>query len=424
MTLKGIQPEIDRITRKHKENCEDIKCQMDVSKQKLEVQCEEELMFRIQEFQRSEQQARTSVAQRNDIAQALSYEQNEHIARLKKLKEAQMEELENAKKMYQMELETVAKEIELKTSKPDNSRHLELNLKNKREQRKYEMEAELEHINTEMCVSKREWEDARLKASKTKQEGAIKELKKSLLELRETKINDLIKASIIEQAKLDDQMRGTDESIMESEHQAEVQSIRQKLSSTLKTNNELKAKLTATGKSRDQLLRSLAKLQQDFDVASNELDDLIGRKMRKQKQHNELLAETSKQIERTLKSVSDRKEQVKCELDRVKDNMDKESRYDQNIIPSLIVLATISLSQLDCLYDDYRLHDNIKSTLEQEHGERLDELQQYARKAANELDRKLHALRSTINEKEVYLSKAQDLFCTRYKKVDASQSHG
>ena len=329
MTLKGIQPEIDRIARNHQESLEEIKCQTEVSKQKLEVQCEEELLSRIQEFQRNEQHARTSVAQRNNIAQLLLQEQNEHVVRLQKLKESQSEEEENAKKLYQMELETLTKDNELKMSKPDNSRHLEANLRSKREQRKYEMEAELEKMTTDMCVSKREWEEARLEASKTKQEDAIKELKKSLFELRETRINKLIKASIIEQAKLEEQMEEMDESAMEATHQAEIETVRQKLRNNELKANELKTKLTATCNSRGQLLSTLAKLVQDFDMASNKLDEFIDRKTRKEKQHCELLAETSKQIERTLKSVTDREEQVKSELNRVKDSMENESRYDQ-----------------------------------------------------------------------------------------------
>jgi hypothetical protein len=61
-------------------------------------------------------------------------------------------------------------------------------------------------------------------------------------------------------------------------------------------------------------------------------------------------------------------------------------------------------------------HDDAKSALHQEHEHQLDALERHATESASEVERKLLALTNLVKEKEVYLSKAQDLFYARYEK--------
>ena len=76
--------------------------------------------------------------------------------------------------------------------------------------------------------------------------------------------------------------------------------------------------------------------------------------------------------------------------------------------------AMISLSShTNFIY--FRLHHDDKQLALDLHERQLDELQEEAHEAASELDRKVSAMKNIIKEKEVYLSKAQDLLSSRYK---------
>ena len=330
MTLKGIQPNIDRLMRKHKEDCAEIKCQTDVAKQKLEVQSEEELVHRLQEFQRSEQQGGTSsFAQRNDLAGALVQEQNEHIARLKKLKVSLMEEEENIKMLQNLNLETLAKQNEADLNKANSSHNIQYlvrNLQNKQEQRKHELNAEVEAIDREFTEKKRSWEDSWLETSKDRQSHAKEQMTKKLLSWRETKVSDMIRRSMIEQAKLDSQMKPRDDIQVTKAHKEELETLRLELDNQLRRKDELASKFAVANKEQNHLQVSIIQLQRELNAVSNKLEESIARKERKQKQHQEILAETGRQMEQSLETIHGNREEMKLEIRRIKGNIEEESR--------------------------------------------------------------------------------------------------
>ena len=330
MTLKGIQPNIDRLMRKHKDDCDEIKCQTDVAKQKLEVQSEQELMTRLQEFQRSEQQnATTSFAQKNDLAEALVQEQNEHVARLKKLKESLMEEEDNTKKLYNMELETIAKQNEADLNKANSShniQHLLRNLHKKQEQRKYELDAEVDAIDREFAEKKKSWEDSWRETSKERQSHSKEHTRKELLSWRERKVSELIRSNIVEQAKLDGQMKTQDDIQVTKAHKEELESLQLELDSQLRKNDELTSKLAVANKEQDELQVTVTQLERELDIVSAKVRESISRKDRKQKQHHELLAETCRQMEQSLETIHGNQEEIKLEIRRIKENIKEESR--------------------------------------------------------------------------------------------------
>eukprot|EP00956_Cyclotella_meneghiniana_P002287 scaffold2600_cov73-Cyclotella_meneghiniana.AAC.5 len=391
MTLKGIQPNIDRLMRKHKDDCDEIKCQTDVAKQKLEVQSEQELMTRLQEFQRSEQQnATNSFAQRNDLAEALVQEQNEHVARLKKLKESLMEEEDNTNKLYNMELETIAKQNEVDLNKANSShniQHLLRNLNKKQEQRKYELDAEVNAIDREFAEKKKSWEDSWLESSRERQSHIKEQTRKELLSWRERKVSELIRSNIVEQAKLDGQMKTQDDIQVTKAHKEELESLQLELESQLRKNNELTSKLAVANKEQDELQVTVTQLERELNTASAKVKESISRKERKQIQHHELLAETRRQMEQSLETIHGNQKEMKLENRRIKENIKEESR----------------------------LHHSEKQKLHHEHERQLDELQEQACEAASELDRKVLAMKNVIREKEIYLSTAQNLLSSRYK---------
>ena len=101
---------MERLTRKHKEQCEDIKSKTQYAKQKLELQCDNDLSDRIQEYQRKEESNSSIVTQHNEFANRLLQEQNEHSINVTKLKEKLLQEEENIKAIYSLQLQTLAKD--------------------------------------------------------------------------------------------------------------------------------------------------------------------------------------------------------------------------------------------------------------------------------------------------------------------------
>lgn len=343
LTLKGIQPTIDRLTRRHKEDCEEIHCNTKVSRQKLEVQCEDELLSRISEFQRSEQVTRSDITSRNDFSGALLIEQNEQVVRMKKLKESLTEEEVSTKKLHEMELQTLSKRHEAELAKSTSSNtihHLEENLQYKLNQRRHELKGELEQMDRKLAISKKEWEDAYRETLIDRQEKRKDQQTKELLAWRETQINNLIRANV--QARLESETMNSEEFQMESDElqmEAELESLRAKLSSARDKNSEIKAKLVSMSNSRKALQSNLSQIEEDFDSVSIKVDDANSMKERKQRHHEETLAELSRQTDCSLESIRRRQEECKLEVDRTREKMAAESRWA--VLDVLSFLASV-----------------------------------------------------------------------------------
>lgn len=419
MTLKGIQPNIDRLVRKHRDDCDDIKCKTASSKHKLELQCENELLERIHEFQRKENESITCSPRRNDFAHSIMRERDEHAARLKQLKESFMEEEDNAKKMYAMELQTLIKENGVAICKLKSeyiSQHLEQTFTSKQDNRRYELEHELEQIVRDLAVSKKKWEETWTAASQTRIEQQTKQKMKELIASRESKVNEMIRSSIIEQTSIETQGNLFNESHSAAEHNEKLANLHEKISLTRRRNDELRDKISIIAKSRQELQSNLGRLEKDFDAACLKLDEAMAMKERKQKQHDVFLTESCHEIERSIESIHRCQDEVKMEIARIKENIKEESRYVTSFLFRIIHSTCMTITVVLLMQNKHSKHNVSKSELRQSHEQQLDDLQHHASESARELDRKLLTLKNLITEKEVYLSKAQDLLSTRYNK--------
>ena len=75
LTWKGIQPNIERLQRKHIEQCEEIEAKTQFAKQKLELQCDNELSDRIYAFRQEHEQKNTSLAKQKELSDMIKKEQ-------------------------------------------------------------------------------------------------------------------------------------------------------------------------------------------------------------------------------------------------------------------------------------------------------------------------------------------------------------
>ena len=94
----------------------------------------------------------------------------------------------------------------------------------------------------------------------------------------------------------------------------------------MRRKDELTSKFAVTNKEQDHLKVSIIQLQRELNAVSNKLEESIVRRERKQKQHQEILAETCREMEQSLETINDNREEMKLEIKRIKENIEEESR--------------------------------------------------------------------------------------------------
>jgi hypothetical protein len=330
--MKGIQPNIDRLVRKHKEVCEVIKCSTLCSKQKLELQCERELADRIQTFERNEQINRNSIVQRNDLAQMLSREQNEHALRLTKLKDTLAKEEENTRKAYQLELQTLSKEHDAALSKAKTSKstlQLKHHLATKQENRRLELESKLDRIGRDVSSSKQQWTASWSKASSIRVKDHTKKRSKELLEYREKRVDELIRSSILEQTNVKPHV---DEAVLSNQlvlfHRDNVSAFQLQVAKQIDYNEGIDGKISAMTKSRNLLQLSLLQLEEEHTSICNELEELLSCRDRKITSQEDVVTDMSNSINQSIQCIDQRRNEIEHEIIRIKENINSEARYE------------------------------------------------------------------------------------------------
>lgn len=330
--MKGIQPNIDRLVRKHKEECEVIKCSTLCSKQKLELQCERELADRIQIFERNEQINRNSIVQRNDLAQMLSREQNEHALRLTKLKDTLAKEEENTRKAYQLELQTLSKEHDAALAKAKTSKstlQLKHHLATKQENRRLELESKLDRIGRDVSLSKQQWTASWSKASSIRVKDHTKKRSKELMEYREKRVDELIRSSILEQANVKPH---ADEAVLSNQlvlfHRDKVSALQLQVAKQIDYNEGIDGKISAMTKSRNLLQLSLLQLEDEHTSICNELEELLSCRDRKITSQEDVVTDMSNSINQSIQYIDQRRNEIEHEIIRMKENINSEARYD------------------------------------------------------------------------------------------------
>lgn len=385
MTLKGIQPNVDRITRRHKEQCNEIKSRTEYSKQKLELQSENDLTERIQAFQRNEQQSNNCINQRRDFANVLLREQNEHTMRVANLKEKLMKEEESTKKMYALQL-SPRRNIALskiQSSKPVHTLTQELSVK--RDSKRQELEVKLERIGKENSSNKAQWEISWMEASEKRIEKKNKQKMTDLLQWRKAEIDSLIRKNL---------MNGVDcktpedaESRLTALHEDNVAALQEILTKQFAAAEEGKANISTVASRKSQLVGNIKGLEDDLSVIESKLNDATNRLDQMRRQHKLHVSEATDSIDSSLQSISERRTHIEREIVDLRERLSKE------------------LSN----------HRDNKDQVMQNHETKLLELQDYASQSAKEIDDKRATVLNSIREQQAYLSRAANLLTTRYK---------
>lgn len=201
LTWKGMSPSIAQLLQKHDEAMHDIKFGLELSKEKLDIKFDNDLIERIQSLG-------GGLLKTSDISQkikaaaadALSQEHNEQNKRLLKLKESFIQEEEMLKKSRDRDIETLVKEHETALAKVKLSMESKLQLehsqhKTKMEQVRQRLNISLGDIDREMSATKEAWEKEYATLSNKRIAERNERNRKILMQRREAELKDIIRAS-------------------------------------------------------------------------------------------------------------------------------------------------------------------------------------------------------------------------------------
>ncbi|KAL3767650.1 hypothetical protein ACHAW5_006888 [Stephanodiscus triporus] len=397
ITWKGIEPNVQRLVRKHREQCEEIKANLQFSKQKLELQCENDLAERVQGYQRNEQQSNALANQRSNFVNMLVREQNEHALSLIKLKERLVLEEESAKNMFALQLDTLAKDYSVALSKitcSPNVQRLAQDLSAKKSARQQELEANLARIGKDIISAKALWEESWMKESAARVEKKKSKTMEVLIAWRSNEIDGLIRKSLLDQ--------GTHESSddhgvqLTASHATDVTALNESIRKQQIVNKEIKDKLAAIDNSKAALRSRVSKVEEDLRFAESKLKDITCDIDRKKLQHASIMDETSIRIEGSIQAIVRRR----CEIEKeIKDATEK-YRRELRRYPHVFISD----------------HDKAKEKAMHEHEIKLGDLETHATKSADELREKLQRAQNSIKEQHAILVRSQAL-AARYREI-------
>jgi hypothetical protein len=322
LTWKGIGPNVARIVKNHREKCDEIKTDLLFSKKKLDLQCENELMEKVQAYQRNEQQTNNHANQRSEFVNMLDREQKEHALNLIKLKDRLTQDEEAAQKMYSLELDIQAKDHTVALSKircSSSAQRLAQDLSAKSGARQQELELKLARLGKDAISAKAQWEVAWMNESAARVEKKISKNTEDLLSWRSSEIDSLIRKSLLDQER-------SETSSDDDDDDAQLDSIAELQESIKKqqtVTDATKEKLVAIARSKADLLIRVSKVEKDISIINGKLNDITSEFESKKVRQLSILNETSNHIESSIQATV----RLRCTIEQqVKDAMEKHNR--------------------------------------------------------------------------------------------------
>lgn len=301
LTWQGIEPSIQRLVAKHKDQSEELKSNHELSKKKLELQCENELAERVQVLRRNEQQSSNAfVNQQNDFASMLANEQKEHALSLRTLKERFAEEEESLTNAHAAQLDTLAKEHEaallsrLNTSS-SNRKKLECDLDSKRTLFEHELQSNVDRIREEFILAKTEWEEDWLRASSAKVEKIKSNKMEDVNALRKSEIDSLIRKSLMDMMTQSPEDGVNIQINPSSAHDSAL--LRKSISDQQATNSKIKGRLANIADNKAALGARIGEVEDKLFHVNAKLKEVTVEVEQKQMQHQRSVNEAAIQIE-------------------------------------------------------------------------------------------------------------------------------
>lgn len=200
LTWKGMSSTISRMLQKHDEALHGIRYNLELSKEKLEVQFDNDLAERMHSLGLGEEVTEDiSKKQKELAAEALSRECNEHTTRVLKIKETFMQEEEMLKMSQTRAMEALITEHEAALAKVTSTTESKLQLLQESKLTKLESirnmkQTSLGNIDKELATTQQAWEKEYTTLSNKRIEERNEHNRMILMQRREQDIKDIIRA--------------------------------------------------------------------------------------------------------------------------------------------------------------------------------------------------------------------------------------
>ena len=331
MTWNSVQPNIERLNRKHRERCEDLQSQTEFTRHKLEAHAEIELADKVQAF-RADMERRNSEGERVDgISENLSRKTIEHRAELKSLREALELEEKSTGDLHALEVETLLQEnkAELVSLEAPNvverfARELECETTNKAK----ELATRVESIRGELEKAKVTFEADWRKKAGERMEKKMQKYCEELTAWRNCEIDSLLRQSVIDEENYPPAQ--DDSGAMQEE-----ETMTERLRSRLERNGILKCKVVALEKKYARSKEDLAAAEEILCEATSHVTNQLGQLARKEKKHHLVKEDIVRRTRETIDSIIHKRLDIETEIAEVKKKQAAEEASRQTLLDSL-----------------------------------------------------------------------------------------
>ena len=200
LTWKGMSSTISRILSKHDEELHNIRYNMELSKEKLEVQFDNDLEERMHSLGLGEEVTDDISKKQKELARdALSRECNDHTARVLKIKQTFMEEEEMLKMSQTRAMDALITEHQAALAKVKSTTESKLQLLQDSKLTKLESirnmkQTSLGNIDRELATTQQAWEKEYTTLTNKRIDERNEHNRMMLMQRREKDIKDIIRA--------------------------------------------------------------------------------------------------------------------------------------------------------------------------------------------------------------------------------------
>lgn len=376
LTWKSIQPNIERLNRKHRERCDDIQSQMKFTKHKLEMQSEQALADRVQAFRADMERCHSEVEGLNGIARKTA----DHQAACHHLREEVGKEEKAIQSLHELALDTLRQEnkaelVSLQAA-PNMEERFAQELKLAAVQKRKDLATRVESIRSELEKARVRFEADWKKKADDRMEKKMQKYSQELVTWRKREIDVLLRQSVIDEENYTPPVQN--DSVQEK-----ISSMTDHLRFQLERNDMLKCKVVALEKKNDRSKEDLAVAEECLCEATSRLQDVTKQLARKEERMKDgLVRRTQEKIE----SITLERLDIETEIAEVKKKQAEEEA----------------------------MHRSLMNSLRADHEAKLGALQVRASEKVQTYDRKIRQVQSTAMEQRAVLDQAQILLDSRY----------
>jgi len=399
MTIKGLEPEIERILNKGKQDTKKLedKHQKELADLREELYAEHEAKLR---------QYKEKILRENDenMTREREYLSNKAKEQYDKFEQKYMEDREKFKRMYETQIENVENERrkdkenfdeKIKTLQDENLKELRRvkeEYEEKLEEQKQKTKNEANRIKESTEEEQRKWfekEDKRLKAE---YETKLKEIKIALEKDRDEQIDIVISKLGEENVDAGFAIRDRYEKRIEEmkeTHEEEIKKLKREIYVLDSQIKEGKAAKEAVGENLEVLSKKLIDIQTKLDLKEKECKGLKTA-LDSSKNEQERLLETQRDIELEWRK--------KMELQRIEVNAEREKMQQE-------------------MKETKRQYERELEGLEEKHANILEDVEQKVKKAISKKDGEIKGLKEELNLKNSACAKYEELLEKQRKQL-------